>query len=310
MRKINLFHNVSSLYKMNYSIGETQIFIKRDDILDFAFGGNKVRLFEYIAAVIEDSKAKRIVTYGSVFSNYTRVAAAVCAELNVECDIIVLDEKVNEEKKGGNATLLEYYDANIIHCSLEEASKFIDEYQEKLRKEGISFLWIPGGGHIPEASFAYVDVAKEIKKQMREQGEYFDAIFLPCGTGTTQAGLIYGMSDTIVEVYGITVSRTVDRCEKEIEDTLIQMKKLDTCNEDIKYKINVLKGLDIKYGEVNDEIGEIIKEVAISDGIFLDPIYNAKAFGGMVDFLKDKKNYKKVLYINTGGLPNIFLTKG
>lgn len=94
MDKIKLYHNESSLYLLNYKIQDCAVYIKRDDTLDYAFGGNKVRLFEYIAEVIRQSRAEKVITYGSAYSNYVRVAAAVCAKLKVGCDIILLDEEI------------------------------------------------------------------------------------------------------------------------------------------------------------------------------------------------------------------------
>ena len=63
---------------------------------------------------------------------------------------------------------------------------------------------------------------------------------------------------------------------------------------------------NIGYGEVTTQIKNIIHQVASTDGIYLDPIYNAKSFYIMSEFIK-KNNFKNILYLNTGGLPNVFL---
>lgn len=78
MEKIELIHGTTGLYRLNYSIGNINIYMKRDDLLDFAFGGNKVRLFEYIGAMVKKKNADKIITFGSVYSNHIRVAAAGC----------------------------------------------------------------------------------------------------------------------------------------------------------------------------------------------------------------------------------------
>lgn len=304
--KIKLINNISSLYKMQYRVGKTNIYIKRDDTLDFAFGGNKVRLFEYIASIIVKSRVERVVTFGSVYSNHVRVAAAVCAKLGVECDIIVLEEE-GKKKTGGNFVLTSMYNPNLLYCKLEEAYSFIDDYQERLHKQGIKFLWIPGGGHMPEAAWGYVDAAKEILIQADELNIEFDACFVPCGTGTTQAGIVYGFGKQKTKVFGVTVARTKERCRKEIEDIILKMDINSGTALKLVENINVLDNLNIKYGESNDDIHSLIEDVAITDGIFLDPVYNAKAFLGMKLYLSENTQYKNVLYINTGGTPNIFI---
>ena len=99
MDKVTLIHQPSPLYKMRGSyVDGVNIFVKRDDLLDFSFGGNKVRLFEYIAKKALDSHAEKIITFGSVYSNHIRVTAAVCDRLGIGCDLIILaDEKPTNE---------------------------------------------------------------------------------------------------------------------------------------------------------------------------------------------------------------------
>lgn len=307
MEKIELIHGTTGLYRLNYSIGNINIYMKRDDLLDFAFGGNKVRLFEYIGAMVKKKNADKIITFGSVYSNHIRVAAAVAAKLKVKCDLIVLTTNKNNKISNGNGKLISYYGANVIYCAEENAHEFIDEYLKHETKKQINYFWIPGGGHMAEAGFGYVDAFNEIREQMEKLKVTFDAIFLPTGTGTTQAGMIYGAYDTNCDIYGVTVARTKERCCLEIEKMLEEMSRLENKEEKIfNNKIHVLDNAEQSYGMVDGKITQIIEEIAFADGIFLDPIYNAKAFCGMISFLEENKNYQNVLFLNTGGSPNLF----
>lgn len=306
MNKYKLFNNITPLHKLNFKVNHSNIWMKRDDLIDFAFGGNKVRLYEYIAGLIIEKAVNKVVTYGSKYSNYLRVTAVVCAYLNVECDLIILDENENYSDTGGNFDLLHYLPVNLVYCPLDKAHDFIDEYKSRLDCLGVNYLWIPGGGHLPEASFGYVDAAKEIKKQMSFFNISFDAIFLPCGTGTTQAGLIYEFKNN-VDIYGISVARTSVLCQKEILWSIDQMESISN-EKKSKYNVNVIHNQNEKYGFLSDTIKDTIRCIAKSDGIFLDPVYNARAFCGMLNFLEDSAccKYKNILYINTGGQPNLF----
>lgn len=167
MEKIELIHGTTGLYRLNYSIGNINIYMKRDDLLDFAFGGNKVRLFEYIGAMVKKKNADKIITFGSVYSNHIRVAAAVAAKLKVKCDLIVLTTNKNNKISNGNGKLISYYGANVIYCAEENAHEFIDEYLEHETKKQINYFWIPGGGHMAEAGFGYVDAFNEIRSRWR-----------------------------------------------------------------------------------------------------------------------------------------------
>lgn len=304
MNKIKLFNNITSLYKLNYECSDCNIWIKRDDNIDFAFGGNKVRLYEYIAQYILDCKVDRIVTFGSPLSNYLRVTAIVCAKLGIDCDLIILDDS-NDYNVNGNLKLISNFNANIILCEYDKAHDFIDSYQDKLKKNNVNYLWIPGGGHMAQAAFGYVDASEEIKKQLMDNNCKIDAIFLPCGTGTTQAGLVYGFADMDIDIIGITVARSTERCLKEIDEILRQMQTIEGKLFN-NYKYNVIDNDGTKYGKQSESCKAVARELANLDGIFLDPIYNAKAFDGMLRYIKKTSKYKNVLYINTGGTPNIF----
>ena len=61
------------------------------------------------------------------------------------------------------------------------------------------------------------------------------------------------------------------------------------------------------YNDFNSEIVEVIKKVLFNDGIALNTTYTGKAYFGMLEYIKkyNIKN-KKILFINTGGLPLFF----
>lgn len=53
---------------------------------------------------------------------------------------------------------------------------------------------------------------------------------------------------------------------------------------------------------------EFIHKVAKLEGIILDPVYTGKAMYGLIEEIKkgNLANYKKILFIHTGGLFGIF----
>lgn len=63
----------------------------------------------------------------------------------------------------------------------------------------------------------------------------------------------------------------------------------------------------IAYGERSNKIDDVIGELIKSDGIFLDPVYNAKTFLAMVQYLKNNPHIQKAVYVNTGGFPNLLI---
>lgn len=119
--------------------------------------------------------------------------------------------------------------------------------------------------------------------------------------------MIYGFADTKVDVIGISIARETEKCKYVILETLKNMERIRHNKYAENWCINVIQDTELMYAEVNSEIYAVIKKLAISDGFFLDPIYNAKAFYGMEKYIKNKGKIKDVLYLNTGGTPNIFV---
>lgn len=295
-------------YKLNKKINNNDIYIKRDDLLPFSFGGNKARKAKYFFDDIKLKKANYIGTYGSSSSNHCRVIANMAATCDIPCFIVSPEE---ESKETYNSLLVEQLGAEVIKCSLNKVSETIDNKINSLKKEGYNPYFILGGGHGNLGTQAYVDCFKEILEYQLNNDIEFDYIFCASGTGTTQAGLICGklIHNCNTKIVGISVAREKERGRSVIKqsiDDYIQYKGLKVkCNdEDIIFDDSYRCG---GYGKYNNQIKSIISDVFKYDGISLNTTYVGKAFWGMKDFLlrNDIEN-KKVLFIHTGGTPLFF----
>ena len=69
--------------------GEVEIWAKREDCNSgLAYGGNKVRKLEYLAADALATGCDTLVSIGGVQSNHTRQVAAVAARLGLRCVLV------------------------------------------------------------------------------------------------------------------------------------------------------------------------------------------------------------------------------
>ena len=68
--------------------GGPRLLVKRDDALPFAFGGNKVRKMQLVAADALRAGADTLITSGGIQSNHARVTAAA-AQLGLHCILVV-----------------------------------------------------------------------------------------------------------------------------------------------------------------------------------------------------------------------------
>lgn len=317
--KINLFNFQTPLQQMNLRINNKNLFMKRDDLINFYFGGNKVRKYEYILREILEKKIEKIITFGSIHSNHVGITAAVAAHFNLECDIIILLDRNDknialENQHEGNSSLLGLFNTNRYYCYRDEAYNYISNHLELQQKQKKDYYFVPGGGHTALGALGYIDALKEIVEQCKNNNIEVDAIFLPTGTGTTQAGLIYGkkLLNFSGNIFGITVARSASRCKHEIFNILNELNRiLDSTIQFTTEDIVVLEDYMKPYGQIDNEIIGTIKELAASDAVLLDPIYNGKAFAAMKKMLIQNQfeEYRNILYLNTGGLPNIFIKK-
>lgn len=68
--------------------GKNNIYMKRDDLIPFSFGGNKVRIaYEYING-LKEKKCTCMVAYGNSRSNLCRAVANMCNIYNIDCYVI------------------------------------------------------------------------------------------------------------------------------------------------------------------------------------------------------------------------------
>ena len=80
---------IQPLDRLTRHLGGATLWAKREDVNSgLAFGGNKVRKLEYLAADALAHGADTLVSIGGVQSNHTRQVAAVAAHLGMRCVLV------------------------------------------------------------------------------------------------------------------------------------------------------------------------------------------------------------------------------
>src|SRR5699024_6057124 len=64
------------------------IYIKRDDLIPFSFGGNKARKATYFFDEILAGNFNVVVTYGSKVSNHCRIISNLCFKYGIKCIVV------------------------------------------------------------------------------------------------------------------------------------------------------------------------------------------------------------------------------
>ena len=280
------------------------LYIKREDLIPFSFGGNKARKAELFFREIDKGSYDCVVTYGSGSSNHCRVVANECCRRGIQCYIISPEEA---SESTFNSQLMELLGAKMTTVPINQVHDTIEWKIFKLKKDGKHPYFIEGGGHGNIGTEAYAQCYQEIKEQEVKIGTYFDYIFFASGTGTTHAGLVSGqiLSGDERKIVGISIARKNPRGRDVVLESIRSYLGDRAIEAEIRDRTIFLDNYTSGYRKEDKRVKQTIDFVMKNYGIPLDEIYTGKAFMGMTEYLKEIKD-KNVLFIHTGGTPLFF----
>jgi len=285
-----------------------QLYIKRDDLLPFSFGGNKTRKAFLFFQEIDRDGYDTVVTYGSGSSNHCRVIANMAAQRGMPCRII---SPLEASEETFNSAMMRLFGAEIAVYPVEQISSAIEQTLDDLRAQGRKPYFIPGGGHGHLGTQAYVECYEEIAAHEKANGVHFDSIFLASGTGTTQAGLVCGqiLHHDDRKIIGVSIARRNPRGRQVVLDSVKDYLHSLSCEDKsaeehvIFLDDYVLSG----YGSYSEEVSDTIRRVMCKTGVALNAVYTGKAFWGMEQHLKRSGvQGANILFLHTGGDPLYF----
>lgn len=280
-----------------------EIYIKRDDLIPFAFGGNKARIAEEFFADMKRSGKNCMIGYGSTKSNLCRVLANMCYSKGIKCHIINSEENADACTETNNSRLVKACGATVHYCTKNNVAEIVEQVMLQCEAEGYSPYYIYGNkfGKGNEA----VPVQAYVKAHSEITGQY-DYIFLATGTGMTQAGLLAGkrLNGTNEKIVGISVARGKIQATDTIREYLSAYYENQGLHIDLDDEILVEDSYSEGYGLYTPYILDTIKLMYLTNGIPLDTTYTGKAFAGMLSYIKEKHIVgKRILFLHTGGTP-------
>jgi D-cysteine desulfhydrase len=282
------------------------LWMKREDLIPFSFGGNKARKAQLFFREIDNGDFDCVVTYGSGSSNHCRVVANECCRRGMSCYIIAPQEA---SEPTFNSQMMELFGAEITTVPVSEVHDTIEGKLAALKASGRHPYFIEGGGHGNIGTEAYVQCYGEIKKQEQELGLVFDYIFFASGTGTTHAGLVCGqlLNKDGRQIVGISIARKNPRGRDVVIQSIRYYMGDKADEEDIQTATVFIDDYTSGYGKDDKRVAETIETVLKTYGIPLDATYTGKAFMGMNEYIEQNKiEDKNILFIHTGGTPLFF----
>lgn len=264
----------SPIEKINFN--NQEYFIKRDDLLNSDFSGNKARKFYYYL-VNDFPNIKKIVSFGSAQSNAMYSLSVLSKLRNWQFDYYV----------DHIATFLKDNPLGNYKFALENGMNIIEERIPDIFDENT--LFISEGGAEKEASFGIEVLANEINSWAKDNHIENLKVFLPSGTGTTALYLQKYLSFEVL----------TSPCVGDDEYLKKQFEKL----EQTKYPTIIKTDKKYHFGKLYKEFYEIHNELLKQTNIEFDLLYDSL---GWICFEKyvnslNNKDYS-FLYIHQGGL--------
>ncbi len=291
-------------------------YMKRDDLLPFSFGGNKVRFAQKFLEDMKREYCDSMIIYGNYHSNLCRILSTLCHKLGMPCYMVHNTEDIKEQKETQNSRVIRAMGVREIPCGKTGIAHAVQQAMDELTEKGYRPYYIYGNkkgqGREWVPVEAYAEAYEEICRQEEEKGVHFDYIFLASSTNATQAGLLAGSlkAGDNRKIIGISVSRNAKRGKEVIASDLNAYadKFGYSFPEDWKEHIYFTdEYLGDGYGRYSSKTADIIRKIYGEEGIPLDMTYTGKAFYGMVRYLEEHQIHdKNILFLHTGGTPLFF----
>ena len=298
--------------------GGVDIWAKREDCNSgIAYGGNKVRKLEYLAADALAQGCDTLVSIGGVQSNHTRQVTGVAAHLGLR-SVTVQEHWVAWDDpiygRVGNIQLSRILGGDI---RLDEAGFDIgirDSWRralESVEAAGGKPYAIPAGASDhPLGGLGFAGWAGEVARQEAELGVFFDTIIVCSVTGSTQAGMVAGFAlegRADRRVIGIDASATLEQTREQVariaRDTAQRIGLERELRDD---EVVLLAGWEgPAYGLPDEGTIEAIHLAARTEGMLTDPVYEGKSMAGLIGLVRSGEipAGSRVLFAHLGGQP-------
>ena len=309
---------IHRLERLSEELGSrVDIWAKRDDCNSgLAYGGNKMRKLEYLAADALATGCDTLVSIGGVQSNHTRQVAAAAARLGLKC-VLVQERWVDWPDavydKVGNILLSRIMGADIRMSRAGFDIALRPSWQDAIGSVeaagGRPYAIPAGASDHPLGGLGFARWAAEVAEQEAELGVFFDTVVVCSVTGSTQAGMIAGFAaqERQRAILGIDGSATVAQTWDQI--ARIARRTAQAIDLDRELGDNEIVLLDEwnagVYGIPDAKTIAAIRLCARLEGVLTDPVYEGKSMAALIDLVRDGRIEpgSRVLYAHLGGQP-------
>jgi D-cysteine desulfhydrase len=247
------------------STPDCDLWVKRDDLTNPEYGGNKVRKLERILADALARGARRVVTVGAAGSHHVFATAHFGRKVGLEVEAVLVPqprtEHVLEMLRAGVAAGL-----RVFPVRSWTAAAFV--VATRMRP---GTVFVPVGGSSVAGTRGYVDAARELAAQVRAGAvPEPDVCVVALGSGGTAAGLALGLEAEGLATRVVGVCVATPRWAVRAASLRLAKGARARLSMDARF-------LGGGYGYPTSD-GDRATREAMEAGLSLDPTYTAKAF--------------------------------
>ena len=302
--------------------GQSQLWVKRDDLTGLGMGGNKARKLEFLCGAAVAAGANCLITVGAGQSNHCRMTAAAGALLGLEVHLVLAGDR--SAVLEGNQLLSERFGAHQHFTGAGPAEWGLleiarEDLTEELQAQGVKPYSIPIGGSTAVGALGYIVAYQEIVEQAVAQNLSAKSIVFTSSSGGTHAGLVAGRAylralghtKVLPNLLAIGVAKGVVAGYprvKELAQEALSIAGLpgEVVDEDVEVDARWL-GED--YAIPTDASRAAITWAAHNGAWVLDDVYTAKGMAGLLGNATQGRwaSGEDVIFIHTGGSPEVFV---
>ena len=308
---LNLPTPLQRIERTEKKLGFSGLYVKRDDQMLVAMGGNKLRSLEFWLGEAIQEAAGVLLVAGAPISNQCRLTAAAASMAGLECIILHnADEDETSRKQSFLNNLLGAETRYIGPVDEDTRTLKVTDVATELRQQG-RVPYIVGNPAV--GALGYVVAAQELYEQSQETGANIRHVILSGSMGPTEAGFIFGntLLGNPFDVHLISVEYQKEELTTRIDKIVKDISALTgLCPEGYDpSRLHIhMDYLGEGYNQSTIACEQAIIDFARTEAIFLEHTYTGKTFAGFLDLIRRDAFPKGdgICAIHTGGVPSLF----